>query len=90
MVPENVPGTSPPVTPAIAGYVVIHFVKVTSTGCPPLACVGTLAPATPDGEVGEKGWPLHAAVKMQMPMAIDARLMVATPFNRSLNRPCKI
>jgi hypothetical protein len=69
---------------------VLHFVKVTSTGAPPLACVcapGT--PATPDGEVGEKGWPLHAAVKMQMPMAINARLMVATPFNRDLNRPVR-
>jgi hypothetical protein len=69
---------------------VLHFVKVTSTGAPPLACVCAPTPVTPDSEVGEKGWPLHAAVKMQMPMAINARLMVATPFNRDLNRPCKI
>src|SRR5580765_3703955 len=73
--PANVPGTSPPVTPAIAGKLVIHFVKVTSTLAPPLACVCAPAtPPTPDGEVGEKVWLLHAAVKMHRP--INAGLMV--------------
>jgi hypothetical protein len=44
-----------------------HFVKVTSTGATPLECVCALTPAMPDGEVGEKGWPLHAAAKTHTP-----------------------
>src|SRR5688572_6865746 len=85
--PANVPGTSPAVTPANVGKAVTHFVNVTSTFAPPLACV--CAPATlPDGEIGDKDWLLHAALKMQRLM--NAYLMVPLHSTGTGNRPCKI
>lgn len=77
--PAYVPTTSPPVKPAMPGKVVIHFVKVTSTGRALSGRLGVCVAVTEDdGAVGGRDPGLsHTAPRIQQPRIIRTGLSIA-------------